>query len=293
MMAMRLRTLLVLASVAAFAFALSQPPSPIATRQGALQEQRTSQVEELSLPTQTNQRPAVQTNQEQQAASNSNLLDWLPQLIVGLLTMLVGFLQWKVMQGQKEVSEKQSDIAERQNTIINTQTTHMEAGLVETRKAAEAAKTSADTARLAERAWIAARNFEATPNLLDVGANIKIKFAVHNSGRTPAFIREILHYCDVGAELPPRFPWPDLVLGESRQLVMPGHPAYRYFDRTKTVTRDELVALTAGAQFVFVWGRITYEDAFGMLHHTWFGMRSDPAISKFTHIDSKHYNDAD
>jgi hypothetical protein len=146
---------------------------------------------------------------------------------------------------------------------------------ISARKAADAAKNSADVARQAlvgtQRAFVFIKTFE----VLVINQEIQILPQWENSGSTPAkkaknyanwktFIGEIPHdysYPDIGENGNP-LPSP----GEGVEFFI-GPKSLKYADILK-VPLSTMEAVRAHFQRLFVWGWITYDDEFGQNHRT-------------------------
>ncbi len=140
----------------------------------------------------------------------------------------------------------------------------------ETRKAAQAAKNSADAALkqanhivTSERAWIIA-NLDTAPSAVDADVPVKIFPKIRNAGKTPAFLiekSESSQTLDSGTSLPdgPIYPTPEKWEGDGVPLapneVLPIFLRGIEFDRTPR-------EMFLHGKVVWVWGYVKYRDAF-------------------------------
>lgn len=194
-----------------------------------------------------------------------------------------------------------SYIALRSLRTIEQQAKNAADGVVETRKAAEAAKQSADVAdkslRVVERAWLAVL-FDQ-PFQPKVGTYNPIYYSVKNTGHTVAFLKDRkLNAFPWNGFMPKRelAPKPTGIL-PTIAAIFPGDkfPMEGLVDIDFT---QQMINDAATGRFIFdVRGYVAYDDAFDNRHITRFCQAYDPTgdTGSFTYPREAQpgYNDAD
>ncbi len=151
-----------------------------------------------------------------------------PNWVIAFLTFVLawlGYRQWKVMDIQAAISKTQNKIIQEQSAIMEAQQTaaaeqseYMRDGLIETRRAADAATAGVEIAKEAlivtERAYIDVKGLTIEP--LKVGEQATASFEVRNSGRTPARNVTIKGYYHIGLAPPDRPDVPMSVHGQNQ-----------------------------------------------------------------------------
>ena len=181
------------------------------------------------------------------------------------------FLIWRVYRGQLET--------------MNQQARYMREGIDETRKAADAAKKSADTIALAERAYIAISC--NPPGLtIEVGTRASFKIHVKNVGRTPARITDVA-MCAMALqrdqplpEIPPRGVRSGDAHKRSPRAFLVAGDEFSYSD-TLPITVNDTPPYSFGVDgthLVYLIGYVDYIDSHGVRHRVGHARVHVPAL---------------
>jgi hypothetical protein len=276
--AMRISSVTLLLLLTCGLSAQSQPPSP----SGGAKEQRpaTQQAE----PTQTQPEPRERgteidplvvrpiRSQDQAEEDRADRLDqqasrrqafWLSAVTV----IVLGFQVW-LLTRQNTIIGKQTDIMTEQRDAANAQSEHMSKALVETRKAADAAKQSADTAEralvLLNRPYLDAENWRGDI----IGAmkaetmHITVSFNIVNSSVTPAFVESI----EVNDDSGQASPLGELSTDTTVEATI-GPRQSQPFRRDVLLTQEQWQQVYFGKLAVNFWGTITFTDDFILKGH--------------------------
>jgi hypothetical protein len=271
----------------------SQPPTPSAAPSGREQQSESSAKQNtgnpLASPTPTATASPVVSPGPGNQGNQKPPQDWWIVTFTGLLT-LVAFLQWLTMVRQSR---------------------HMRAGLIETRKAADAATVSAKAADATigvmkqqgeilnrqteilsrqaasmdltnahtvaiERASVGIAMAEIDP--FEPRKKLQLVLKLANSGRLPATLIEVTHSLLIDHPLedfPVHTDW--IKVGG---VIPPGDSArVRYgFIGDPMFSYGEWEALEKGKIEVYVYGAIRYTDGFGNARETGFGFRHDRSL---------------
>lgn len=181
-------------------------------------------------------------------------------------------------------------IAVAQLLVYALQARLMAKGLAITKQSADAATSSAKTARdalvLGERAYIGLGKFECR---LNIGKYPRIEYTIKNTGKTPAKILNCEHGFMIGNALPevPHYPdesdsAPSDIGADQTMTIIP--------DISTVTSKEEADKLLAKTVTVFFWARISYEDIFGDAHLLAFANQLDHSTGIFNVHRSKQYN---
>jgi hypothetical protein len=195
---------------------------------------------------------------------------WFNLLLV-IFTGLLAALAYR----QLRAMHRQADLMSGQLASMNTtgEDTHKLA--IAMKDAADAAKLSADSANAAlktQRAFIITEGFD----IIDDGRWLNFKCAINNVGATPAKITEAFTCWMVAKELPIKPDYDVTNRMEHPHLMIATDKPIRV---EKTIESDErervhgafITAQTDGGdplEWLYIFGRISYEDAFGDSHVT-------------------------
>lgn len=147
--------------------------------------------------------------------------------------------------------------------------------LVDTKVAADAAQKSADaaertvstmkdTAERQLRAYLVVENAQIIPNPQ------RINIIIRNTGQTPAF--DVQHWGSASMKAFPLsttedFPAPSGLLFMSKNTVGPGITVHKYIV-IPLFSAIDTAELVSGQKAIYVWGDVTYRDAFNVIRHT-------------------------
>lgn len=246
--------------------------------------------------------PSQKTQANPRQEQQGTIEKWFnPTTIPNWAIVLVTLIYVCVSIGQFVAIRRQAKFARRTLRAINRQADIAVEGVVETRKAAEAAKKSANVAEasltVVERAWLAVLFHQ--PFQPKAGAHNPIYYFVKNTGHTVAFLKErklnALPWkgCIPERELAPK---PTGVL-PTIAAIFPGDkfPLEGLVDIDFT---QQMINDAATGQFIFdVYGYVAYDDTFGIRHITRFCQAYNPNgdSGSFTYPREAQagYNDAD
>ena len=68
--------------------------------------------------------------------------------------------------------------------------------------------------------------------------------------------------------------------GDSRVIIPPGGVVHYHTGAARPLTADEMTELQAGTKAIYVYGNITYDDAFGHPRHTNFCLGSASGVHR-------------
>ena len=140
----------------------------------------------------------------------------------------------------------------------------MKESVLESSKAAKAARDSADIAKqtliISQRAYIHIGNWKQTN--FEVGGAAEIAFTVRNSGHTPARLVESSFTRVISESLPPIPVYGPTVFNEGGLVLGPGAA----FEKNSTVsdglTKVQFDDISAGRRKLWYFGYTTYRDVF-------------------------------
>jgi hypothetical protein len=254
--AFRLLSAILLFSVAAS----SQVPAPGPAKSSQeVQDKRSDARAEADVPQPT--APAVgkggskPTDQSNQPATDDRIV-WLTGalVIVGAIQI---FVYWK-------------------------QAAYMRDGLVETRKAADAAKVSADAVVGIERAWLVMHTKEGPQSILEA------EFWFANYGRTPAWIIEInCSYRKFNTAIIEALPIGRRPVSSANGWIVPAgkesRPIFTKLETTGLLTETEVAAVHNGSLLLILTAMVKYRDIFGLERETCFCQRFSPTLGWCLH----------
>ena len=272
--------------------ARSQPPTPSARKSGSSQEQpkpESAQQQPAEDPRGTDTtplivkvQPATKTDEEAQKErakedAEASAKRWTVGLGVatGLLGLFqlgaIGFQAW-IASKQNEIIGKQNEIMEGQRKAADKQSEYMRDALAESCKASEAAMKSADIAdkalRLSERAHLAFGHYEIQ-HLEDMTKDIRISYAIINTGRTPAFLLK----CDLGFKIAESLSadvkYNRPTTNEGAVPVYNARPLLRPIN-INSVSEPDRRAVLDGKKHLWFYGGWVYRDVFNTEHTSHF-----------------------
>jgi hypothetical protein len=165
------------------------------------------------------------------------------------------------------------------------------------KQAIGALNASIAASRLDQRAWICQtavlppvfRDGNRSVYLKD-GEQTSLSTGIVNSGKTPA--RNVMQEnsyrtLPFGVAFSPRYPG-----GGSRRVgvILPGVPFQLATPVTERVTSAQVNTYVTGANVLYLYGRISYDDIFGQAHETTYCMYLLRDLTAFTDCDT--YNEA-
>jgi hypothetical protein len=166
-------------------------------------------------------------------------------------------------------------------TVVNVSVSRamwkeMHAGGADTHDLAQAAVKQADAMELEERAWIGVTEVQ-TPTELHEGTLLNPTISLVNSGKTPAFNvvqrvgYRIVHAgnaFDPGREA-------SLSTPVRQGIILPNGKRMLSVSDLGNIGRQRAIELNGGAYRLYLFGEITYDDAFHHTHRTRFCMRME------------------
>lgn len=196
-----------------------------------------------------------------------------------------------------------------QLTAMREQSQHMKEGLEETRRASDAAKSSADAARasivMTHRPKVIVRNVispEAS-RLFEAGAPTSEDFAnafyarldevkevtgtfqIINKGSSPvAKVRVINATMFIGAVLPPKNPCGGHNVVAGLGAVPPGHQAQDIPLTSVALDASQMLSVRQEKTFIFAIGKVLYEDELGGVRRTGFTRRFSMQTGRFVMV---------
>jgi hypothetical protein len=265
--------------------AQSQPPPPVPGKEGQPKQQEGTGKEGKTEDHKTAAQPITVTVinspevQDRTAHQNRDSSpDWWIRLLTAVIaaaTVMQAYIYW------------------RQKALMRD-------ALAETKKAADAAKASADALMNSERAWLVARPVEIAPNIYtlpNAGQVMRNAFAcrIWNAGKTPAkLMRSAMKYVRVKslsdlpvATIDPAASIDGGTLVPTEASAQMGLVLVAYLEPDVFVTPEELMELRQQKMFLYAYGVVEYEDAFkrsqtiplGFAYH--FPMGGDPRPEGF------------
>lgn len=171
---------------------------------------------------------------------------------------------------------------------MEQQAQYMREGLNETRKAADAARNSADTAEqalmIANRGWLMISDFNVS-NLTPNGV-ATISFRVINAGATPVTFHHADCLSRIDSSLPDDPDYRERVEVEQPQAVFGPGEFKTLSHPTRVIPSVDFMKLPTGERTIFVFGRLVYTDVFGH-HSTGYLVMLDRDRHTFKHVPSK------
>jgi hypothetical protein len=199
----------------------------------------------------------------------------------------VGFVQLFLLGYTYQANKRNADAASDNAAAAQQQVNALQDTLIETRKAAEAAKQGADTAERAltdlERPWIFIEPIQLDgfirypPQSATWPLNLKLRWTMRNYGRSPAFVTR---GCGRLIIIPMPLPEDPDYTGASDVVTTPVPP-------NKTIPNefiyllgaDELQKLKMGTHVLAFFGFIRYIDVFNRPHESaWCATLQLPAL---------------
>lgn len=273
----------------------SQPPAPSRPVQGAEQEQPARQEQPQNpvapQPSQPAQITIQQTNQDESETTDNHLSDW----VVGLLTVGVAALQWRVMQGQLNISGRQNDIIEKQTNIMEGQ----RVAAVAQSKILErqVALDSAPRVIISEIEMLPALCFTKLASNDGFGKHLDVlfetpddlsgSFRVTNTGDSDAVVRLLEAVIFIANTLPMNNPahGAENAISDAPSKLGRGHTA-RVPLRPITLAPHQKTGIARETEFVFVVGKLIYDDSTGKSRRTGFARRFDLGAGRFKSVDN-------
>jgi hypothetical protein len=157
-------------------------------------------------------------------------------------------------------------------------------------------KATIDNFHLEQRAWVGLAD-ALPPLFVEGGKRVYVKegeeasfgFVITNSGRTPATnVVQGTSYIDLprGTKFSPQYP------GTNRaEVLQPNIRVWAMTPNTEPFTKPQVDGLKNGAYTLYVFGKVSYDDVFGVVHHTTFCMQLSRDLTGFSACPA--YNTAD
>jgi hypothetical protein len=206
--------------------------------------------------------------------------------IAAIIYARFAYKQWCAMDATFGEIQKQTP------AIVKTS----DASMIAANVAEQTLKSNIDIARRDQRAWVGPVQV-LQPTLKDAinkpvyvveGPRVTFEARIINSGKSPARkVRANANCYLLSAEKP-------LSPGYSQPMIPVGvlQPQVPYAIRTEipALTTLTIENIKRGNEILYVFGRITYEDAFTEPHWTIFCMKLNPSLDNFSACNT--YNDA-
>jgi hypothetical protein len=144
------------------------------------------------------------------------------------------------------------------------------------RASAESAKISADTSRMAERAYV--RMSHLPPGLVFAGRaseEVSVTVKISNSGRTPANITAVGLTLWTDRELPKEPPDPDPAKAQTTAFFLSADDHF-FVSRAETRPIPLLDEIRNSDRPAWLFGYVDYTDTFGRRHRSGYARRHDP-----------------
>jgi hypothetical protein len=190
--------------------------------------------------------------------------------------------------------------------IYGCQLSEMQKATLAATKAAKAAEDSVvlakQNAHLDQRAWMALASVSGAPN---VGEPFRVTITIRNTGKTPAKKVRIIPVVDPRADgSPPDFEKTVEDTAKSHEtgpygivsdaVVPPSATSGSTITASKGALTPAALEALKGQQRVFVYGKITYEDVFGVPHWVKFcNVLMQTEAGGWEYMAYSAYNDAD
>jgi len=151
---------------------------------------------------------------------------------------------------------------------------------------------SVEVSRTAQRAWIGV----VPPTIkmdLRVGSSCPATFTLRNFGKSPAFTVEALAKAIPGGKIPPFEPLVSKKgdIPPSRVTLYPDSQMNLKPATEEPMSKQLLTDIESGAQILYVYGTITYEDIWERPRTTDFGYRYIPSLNAWRATETN--NEAD
>jgi hypothetical protein len=298
------RLILVAVAAVGVVYSQSQPPSPTPREAQHTDENKThpEQAKDTTDDNSTNRlitaidkvsaEIAAGNQQESRAYGKDKApTDWWAVASTVLMTIFTGALAW---------------LAYLQWGAMKSQANYMRDGLIETRRAAQAAIDSAGVAKVAathsERALlITQRSYVQITSVMIEGLKPHsrpiITCRMVNTGKTLAHVKELSIVLGVAPSLPPQPDYSNVVTPPA--VLMAGETLDWAVRIDYDITPEKLSYIKSGKWELYIYGVTRYEDVFGVEHRTGFGRRYDLRQSHqhgfpvFTYCSTPGYNYAD
>jgi len=298
--------------------AFSQPPTPRAgQKEGAPPQQQAKQENNTPpAPTASERGSAASpivvaktkgdADADEQERHENSINRWTTTGLAGI-TLVVLYLQWGVMDTQNRIMEGQSAIMKRQRRTAAKQARHMEEGLIETRRAADAAKASADFAtnalNMAHRPQLVIRTV-VVAGIDDngrVGTSLTDGYIlVTNIGVLPATILKVYTEWLFAESLPIENPALNAMDNSTVPVAMPPAAFVKIPVPDREIEAHEFRVINNGIEgiansfgerggYLFLIGYIKYTDAIG-LRRSYFCRRYDTGAHYFAEEDHPSYS---
>lgn len=149
----------------------------------------------------------------------------------------------------------------------------LKATQVVAKAAQDSAEVAVDALHVAERAYLKFDKFELVN--FSIGQHINVTYEFHNVGHTPAQIIESLTIVEIvekdSFSKAPNYDIERGISGPKQTFIQPNEPGTMIGISKNVVTIDDFNAVTNNNRLVFVWGKITFSDAFGKIWVNGFG----------------------
>jgi hypothetical protein len=214
-----------------------------------------------------------------------------------ITAIATGFIAWFTLT-LKGATDRLWDAGERQLELIRSnaaeQSSDMKASIAVAKNAADAAKRAADAAEQAltglERPWLFIEGATIVrrepPGAPIIPNNWFIAFRCRNVGRSPAVIHECLVKFHDKDTLPPEPDYAGAIPIDTPRWISVNDP----FD-TRQLGPSPEHAVKDGQPIIFVaFGRLTYTELNGKIHHTGFAVEVSPHMAAFSGCANDAYD---
>lgn len=216
----------------------------------------------------------------------SDLISNCIQGAVGLATVTVTVLLWRVAKRQADIYQRQADLMKG---ALKASETAAQASVI----SAQAATAAVEQARLSTQKQLRAYIGLKEAKIKDVAAGKKPTLLLEftNAGQTPA--QKVLLWSNFKFDGDPETIVRKPTTPSSSSTVFPNGVISRQMPMERALTVSEVAAIKAGAAAIYVYGELTYEDAFGQSRRTHFNMVHRKGCAAFELLVCKAGNEAD
>jgi hypothetical protein len=190
------------------------------------------------------------------------------------------FQVWLMAQGSKHTDEQLGWVIGNVNWLARSmdlsQKTNEQGIEASGRQSQQVLQTTIDNFDLDQRAWLGITEV-ATPPELQQGTILDSTAYVTNTGKTPAFnlVRRAVWQIKKADDIPD--PAREVSMGTPHLdgIVMPGAKRLMGICSLGAINQQRADELNSGAYRLYIFGEITYTDAFHHQHFTRFSMRME------------------
>jgi len=232
------------------------------------------------------------TNPDNNKTDNKQKINW-PSWIQAISSIcLIGITGFYTYYASQQVEQMRNTVKE-----MGKQSGSMHDATNANKKAVQLSegniKATQDQFRRDQRAWIGIANPIIDRGvLLKEGEYSRFEIIVTNSGKTPA---KNIESWITDKELPVGkklvFKKPISIIGiQSKTVLLPNAKIRFAINTDRRITKEDIERIKSGKSFLYVYGKITYQDVFGKEHYTTFCEVLEPDLIDMA--DCGQYNDA-